>query len=322
MWGGMAKALRTIPVLLKVAQDMSELAPDALLVNFTNPAGLVTEALARHAPEVQSVGVCNAPLNAIMSTLRLLGLEDVALNRVHLDTLGLNHLTWHRGFQVDEEELWPQVLEKTIAHLQTTDKPMWDVPTIEALQMVPNYYLQYYYYPDNKMADQAKWPPSRAEVVMEIEDKLLAQYGEPDCSEPPPGLMDRGGAYYSTVATQLLNAHYNDLGETHVVNVPHAGAVTGWPNDWVLELPCRVDNAGIHPLPTSPLPPACFGLLTQVKMYEQLTVSAAVTGDRDLAFQALLAHPLGPSAHKVEAVLNDLLETHKAHLPQFWPDSG
>ena len=113
---------------------------------------------------------------------------------------------------------------------------------------------------------------------------------------PPPDLMLRGGAYYSTVATQLLNAHYNNLGETHVVNTAHAGAVPGWPSDWVLEMPCRVDKAGIHPLPAEPLPLVCFGLLAQVKSYELLTVEAAVHGDRKAAYQALLAHPLGPKA--------------------------
>jgi 6-phospho-beta-glucosidase len=119
------------------------------------------------------------------------------------------------------------------------------------------------------------------------------------------------------MATQLLNAHYNDLGETHVVNVPHRGAVSGWPEDWVLEMPCKVGRAGIVPIPAEPLPAACFGLLAQIKAYELLTVEAAVRGDRNAAYQALLAHPLGPPADKVQTVLNDMLETNKVYLPQF-----
>jgi 6-phospho-beta-glucosidase len=130
--------------------------------------------------------------------------------------------------------------------------------------------------------------------------------------------MKRGGAYYSTVATQLLNAHYNDLGETHVVNVPHRGAVAGWPADWVLEMPCRVDKEGIEPLPAEPLPLACYGLLAHVKAFELLTVEAAVHGERDAAYRALLAHPLGPTADRVQTVLDDLLQTHREHLRQFW----
>ena len=129
--------------------------------------------------------------------------------------------------------------------------------------------------------------------------------------------MKRGGAYYSTLATQLLNAHYNDLGEVHVVNVRHGGGVPDWPEDWVLEMPCRVDKEGVHPLPAEPLPAACFGLLAHVKMYELLTVEAAVRGDRDAAYQALLVHPLGPAADQVQVVLDDMLEINRAYLPQF-----
>jgi 6-phospho-beta-glucosidase len=116
----------------------------------------------------------------------------------------------------------------------------------------------------------------------------------------------------------LINAHYNDLGETHIVNVRHAGAVPGWPQDWVLEMACRVDRRGIHPLPCEPLPPVGFGLLAQVKAYELLTAEAAVHGDRRAAYQAMLVHPLGPPANQVPAVLDDLLQTHRAYLGQFF----
>jgi 6-phospho-beta-glucosidase len=318
--GGMAKALRTIPVLLDIAGDMRELAPGAPLVNFTNPAGLVTEALSRYAPDITAVGVCNVPITAKMMFLEALGLDagDAGLaERAKLDTLGLNHLSWHRGFTLDGEDLWPQIMGR-FASGGDGFSAEWDRETIRTLNMIPNYYLQYFYYTDHKLAQQQVWPPSRAEEVMAIEEKLLAQYAEPDRSELPEGLMQRGGAYYSTVATQLLNAHYNALNETHVINMPHRGAVAGWPEDWVLELPCRVGADGFTPLQAEPLPPVAAGLLAQVKSYELLAAAAAVTGDRDLAYQALLANPLGPPADKVSAVLDDLLQTHKAYLPQFW----
>jgi 6-phospho-beta-glucosidase len=150
-----------------------------------------------------------------------------------------------------------------------------------------------------------------------VEAELLAQYAEPDRSEPPGDLMKRGGAWYSTLATQLLNAHYNDLGETHIVNTPQRGAVAGWPADWVLELPARISRAGVEPLPAEPLPPVCFGLLAAVKSYELLTVEAAVHGDRNALYQALLAHPLGPAAEQIPSVLDDLLETNRRFLPRF-----
>jgi 6-phospho-beta-glucosidase len=320
--GGMGKALRTIPVLLSIARDMGVLAPGALLVNFTNPAGLVTEALQRYAPEVPSVGVCNVPITTKMGILNRLeekmGMK-IEPERAELKTLGLNHLSWHRGFTIDGQDIWSQIIEGLIAELKADPEPEWDVRLIEILQMLPNYYLQYFYYTDRKLASQQKWPPSRADEVIAVEKVLLAEYADPNLNEPPADLMKRGGAYYSTVATQLLNAHYNNLGETHIVNTRHRGAVSGWNPDWVLEMPARVDRSGIHPLPAEPLPPACFGLLSLIKAYEQLTVEAAVHGDRDAAYQALLVHPLGPSADKVQDVLDDMLQTHRAHLPQFWP---
>ena len=319
--GGMAKAMRTIPVLLKLAEDMQELAPGAMLVNFTNPSGLVTEALQRYAPGVASVGVCNVAIGVKMGIVKELEKSsgrEIALERVDLNTLGLNHLSWHRGFTVDGEDVWPQVLSSFIAELKSEAEPEWDPRTIESLRMIPNYYLQYFYHTDHKLASQEQWPPSRGEEVIEIEKNLLKQYSDPALTEPPAELILRGGAYYSTVATQLLNAHYNDLGETHVVNVRHNGAVAGWPADWVLEMPARVDRQGIHPLPAEPLPTACFGLLAHVKAFELLTVEAAVHGDREAAYQALLAHPLGPKADQIQAVLDDLLETNRVFLPQFF----
>lgn len=326
--GGMAKALRTIPVILNIAEDMRAVAPDALLVNFTNPAGLVTQALKKYAPEVSSVGVCNVPITIKMDLLESLvkmmpDLEKdgkIDPSRAELKTLGLNHLSWHRGFTLDGEDIWQSVFRNYVNELKKETEPEWDLDTIETLEMIPNGYLQYYYYTDHKIANQEKWPPSRAEVVMGVEKDLLWQYSTPDLTEPPADLMKRGGAYYSTVATQLINAHYNNLGETHVVNTQNAGAVKDWPEDWVLEIPCRVDKTGIQPISADPLPPVCFGLIANVKAYELLTVEAAVHGDRRAAYEALLTHPLGPKANRVQAVLDDLLETNRKHLPRFWQD--
>jgi 6-phospho-beta-glucosidase len=320
--GGMAKALRTIPVILKIASDMRELsAKDALLVNFTNPAGLVTQALSEHAADVPAVGVCNVPITTKMHIIE--GLEKATGRKIdpahtELNTLGLNHLSWHRGFTVEGEDVWPQIIEAYISDLKQESDPEWDPRTIEVLRMMPNYYLQYFYHTDKKLKAQEKWPPSRAEEVIEVEKDLLREYADPELKEPPADLMKRGGAYYSTVATQLLNAHYNDLGETHVVNTKNNGAVREWPADWVLEIPSTVRRSGITPLPTEPLPPACFGLIAAVKAYEMLTVEAAIHGDREAAYQALLVNPIGPKADQIQAVLNDMLETHKEYLPQFW----
>ena len=322
--GGMAKALRTIPVILGIAKDIREVAPNALLANFTNPAGLVTEALNRYAPDVPAVGVCNVGITTKMEIIE--GLEKFTGTKIDsqhaaLKTLGLNHLTWHYGFTVEGEEMWPYIFPAYVEELKKEEVPEWDIRTIETLGMIPNYYLQYFYYTDKKFAEQKKWPPSRAEAVMEIEKDLLREYADPALTEPPADLMKRGGAYYSTLATQLINSHFNDLGQIHVVNVRNNGAVKEWPADWVLELPAQVDGDGIHPLPADPLPASCFGLISQVKMYELLTVEAAVHGDRNAMYQALLTNPLGPSADKIRAVMDDMLKTNKQWLPQFFGEA-
>jgi 6-phospho-beta-glucosidase len=315
--GGMAKALRTIPVILSIAQDIKEVSSDALLVNFTNPAGLNTEALARFAPEVQTVGVCNVPITTKIRILKNIG-YNISHEHAQLNTLGLNHLSWHRGMTVDGEDVWPQVLEKYIeGHFEDPPHVIFPAEMIRSLRVLPNSYLQYYYFTEKKLKEQEKWPPSRAEQVIEIEANLLRQYSEPNRTEPPDDLMKRGGAHYSTVATQLLDAHYNDLDETQILNVPHNNAISGYPGDWVLEMPCKVNRNGIKPIKADPLPSAYYGLLASVKNYELLTVKAAVYGDRDVAYQALLAHPLGPSADKVETVLQDLLKTNRGYLPHF-----
>lgn len=320
--GGMAKALRTIPVILDIARDTRDVgAPGAMLANFTNPAGLVTEALFRYTPEVPAVGVCNVAIGTKMAFLeewaKATG-QKITQDRASLKTLGLNHLTWHYGFTIDGEDVFPQILSQTLEHLRADDHPEWDPGTIDALRMIPNYYLQYFYYTNKKLAEQANWPPSRAEQVQAIEEELLRQYTKPFRIDAPADLMKRGGAYYSTVATQLLNSHFNNLGEEHVVNTRHNGAVTGWPADWVLEMPCKIDANGAHALPAEPLPPACFGLIAQVKMYEILTAHAAATGNRQAAYQALLVHPLGPPADRINSVLDDLLQTNRQYLPQFF----
>ncbi len=298
--GGMAKALRTIPVILNIAKDLRETAKDALLINFTNPSGLVTEALNRYAPDVPAVGVCNVPMNTRTKYLEALKKntgEKIDPSRAALKTLGLNHLSWNYGFAIDGEDVWNQVMEASLKDFKPEDNHAWDPRLIRETRLIPNDYLQYYYNTTVKIKAQAAWPPSRAEAVMELEKSLLRQYADPARSEPPEELSKRGGAEYSTVATQLINAHYNDLGEVHVVNVRNNGAVKEWDESWVLEIPAIARCSGITPIPAEPLPPFAYGLLSAVKSYEILTAQAAALGDRAAAYQALIVHPLGPNSN-------------------------
>ncbi|MBW6466684.1 MAG: hypothetical protein K0B06_09285 [Brevefilum sp.] len=319
--GGMANALRTIPVVLEVAADIEKFAPNALLLNFANPSGLVTEAIFRTTPSVHAVGVCNAPISVKMELLETLN-QDLSINilpeEAQIKCLGLNHLSWFYGLEARGIDYWPQIMSALIREAEVQDEPLFDVDTLKSLRMLPNYYLHYYYATDQVLKQQALWPPSRAEEVIQIESDLIKQYQDPKQEHLPEDMMKRGGAFYSTVAAQLINAHFNDLHQTQVLNVRHHGAVMGWNPDWVLELPCEVSSSGIKPLPAAPLPPVCEGLIAQVKAYEILTVEAAVKGDRDAAYQALLAHPLGPPANQISQVLEDMLTTNRAYLPQFF----
>jgi 6-phospho-beta-glucosidase len=183
--------------------------------------------------------------------------------------------------------------------------------------VIPNSYLQYFYDTERKVEQQSE-APTRAEVVMGIEAELLREYADPALTGPPPGLLKRGGAHYATVATQLITSHHNDLGETHIVNVRNGSAVGAWDPSWVLELPARVGRAGITPLPAEPLSPGLAALLIHVKMYELLTVEAAVTADRDIAWQALVTNPLGPRPAAAQRVVDELLDINRSRLPAAW----
>lgn len=319
--GGMAKALRSIPVILDVALDIQRYASDALLVNFTNPSGLITEALYRYAPAVNAVGVCNAAISVKMALIeKINAIEKLGLSPedVLLKTLGLNHLTWYYGLEANGKDYWPEIMRALINEAKQEKDPLFDPNTLEILGMLPNSYLRYYYYADQIINNQAEWPPSRAEEVMQVEANLLKRYQDEDLIEVPEQLIKRGGAYYSTVAVQLMNAHHNDLGEIHTANVRHNGAVSKWDKDWVLELPCHVGSKGVIPLSVDPLPLVYETLIHAVKAYEILTVEAAVKGDRNHAYQALLAHPLGPPANKIKEVMEDIIVTNQAYLPRFF----
>lgn len=312
--GGLAKALRTIPVLLDITRDMQRLCPRAWLVNFTNPSGLVTEALQRYVPETRSVGLCNNPINLQMEIAGWLKVDPA---RVYLHYLGLNHLSWLTGATVNGEDVWPQVFSRYLQELRQVENPTVPPYLAELLQAIPSSYLRYFYRTRSVLQAQESMARSRAEEVMEVERDLLARYGDPNLSTPPPELKKRGGAYYSTAAAQLIESLHNDTGDIHVVNTRHNGAAPGWPEDWVAELPCRVGAAGIEPLAAGPLPLLAEGLLRAVKSYELLAAEAAVSGDRGAVLQALVAHPLGPDADQAQAVLDDLLQRNAAWLPQF-----
>lgn len=313
----MAKALRTIPVMLAIARDVARLAPDAFLINFANPSGLVTEALLRHSA-VRAIGLCNVPWNARADIARWLG---VGLDDVTLDYVGLNHLSWIRGVFVGGEDRTDDVVEAYLA--QDGQEAHGLAPWIVRAQRAwPNYYLRYYYHTARVIEEQRAAEQTRAQEVMDVEKELLALYRDPALVTKPEALDKRGGAYYSEAAAALMADLHNDAGTVHVVNARNDGAIPNLPPDVVVEVPCRVGRTGVGPLATEPLAPAMWGLVSAVKAYELLVVEVAVHGDRDAARLALLANPLGPDGDHVDEVLDDLLAINRAHLPRFFEDIG
>ncbi|MBK6690354.1 MAG: 6-phospho-beta-glucosidase [Deltaproteobacteria bacterium] len=306
--GGLAKALRTIPVLLQIAADIERYAPGATLVDFTNPVSIVTEALLRHG-RVPTIGLCNIPISQREELAAHLG---VASEEVELDSVGLNHLSFIRGVKVRGQEQLPRLLEELAGALASGKRPA-NLPDLDfppelltELGMIPSDYLRYFYLAPDTIAEQQQKPKLRAEEVMAVEAELLAYYGDLRRSERPEALKKRGGAFYSRAAVELITGIHHNTGEKQVVNVANRGIVPELPEGCSIEVPCRIDAQGATPLPQRPLEPVIRGLIQHVKAYEELAVQAALSHRRRDLYQAVLAHPLTPSA-KVAARLTDAL---------------
>jgi 6-phospho-beta-glucosidase len=308
--GGFAKALRTVPVVLEIAEDTARLgAPGAWLLDFTNPAGLVTQGLIDHGH--RAIGLCNIPIGFQREFAKQLGVEP---ERVQLEHVGLNHLSWERKVLVDGEDRLPALIDTYADQLgEEVDLPGELVRLNRAL---PSYYLRYFYLTSDVVAKQAT-EKSRAREVMEIEAGLLEMYADPALDVKPKLLEQRGGAFYSEAAAMLVESLYTDRGDVQVVNVRNAGAIPNMDDDAVVEVACRIDREGAHPLPVEPLPPEWLGLVEAVKAFERLTVRAAVEGDRDLALKALIAHPLVADYRLAKPLLEELLTANRALLPRF-----
>jgi 6-phospho-beta-glucosidase len=309
--GGFAKALRTVPVVLDIAERAASLgAPGPWLIDFTNPVGIVTQALldAGH----RTVGLCNI---GISMERRMAAALDVAPASVQLGHVGLNHLSWEQRVLVDGTDRLPALLA---AHAgEWAAEVGRDGPSLRRLGVLPSSYLRYFDAFDAVLAEQ-RAEGTRAHDVIEIERGLLAQYADPSLVTKPALLERRGGAFYSEAAARLVGSLASDTGAVQVVNARNDGAVPGMADDDVVEVSAVVDANGAHPLPTEPLPRPLLDLMRRVKAYERLTIRAALSGRRDDAAAALEANPLvGPRIGNVEPLLEALLRAHARHLPQF-----
>ena len=319
--GGFANALRTIPQALDIAHDMEDICPYAWCLNFTNPSGMVTEALNRHTG-VRTVGLCNVPINIQMAVASALSKEPDA---VELEMYGLNHLSFVKRVLLEGSDITDVVLS-FLKSSPAMEANMADFPfdgrVVEAVGLIPNDYLRYYWYSREMVRRQREdleaGQGTRAIQVMAIEAGLFRRYQDPELATTPPELAKRGGAHYSEVAARVMAALMGGAPRTMVVNVLNEGAIEGLPNDAAVEVTCRVDRSGVQPHAIGAMDLAVRGLIQHVKAYEQLTVEAAVTGDRTTALAALMANPLIPSADVAQDLLNDIVDENQADLGREW----
>lgn len=307
--GGFAKALRTLPVVLELAERVAALAaPGVWILDFTNPTGIVTQALLDAG--FRAIGLCNVAINLQRRTAERLGIEP---HRVQLEHVGLNHLSWERAVLVDGVDVLPGLLDDHAEAL--ADEVGLPVELLRTLRALPSYYLRYFYLTGEVLAEQAEGR-TRAEDVMAIERDLLELYRDPGLAEKPALLEQRGGAYYSEAAAQLAASLAAGTGDVQVVNVRNGGAIPNLAADDVVEVAARIDRDGAHPLPVEPLPPHMVGLVQHVKAYERLTIEAAASGDRSVALLALLANPLVPDYPAAAGLLEAILAADR-DLPRF-----
>ncbi|CAH8716028.1 6-phospho-beta-glucosidase [Paenibacillus thiaminolyticus] len=316
--GGMMKALRTIPVLLEICRDMERLAPNAWMLNFTNPAGIVTEAVAKHS-RVRSIGLCNSPINVKKFLAAEYGVSEA---EVLPEFVGINHLHWVTSAAVKGEEKLPELLAGGKAYnAKNVPTTGWDPEFLVSLGAIPTYYLKYYYQRDEmfeEMKESLAKNGMRADVVSRVETELFELYKDESLREKPKQLEQRGGAYYSEAAVNLMNSIYNDKHDIQTLNVLNGNIYDFLPADASIEVNCVVTKQGPIPLPPRWIPEHIKGLLHAVKTYEQLTIEAAVTGDRGIALQAMVHHPLVPSVRVAKALLDEMLEANRAYLPHFF----
>ncbi|MBP1889206.1 6-phospho-beta-glucosidase [Clostridium moniliforme] len=322
--GGFAKALRTIPVILDICKDIEEVCPSAWLINFTNPSGMVTEAINKYT-NVKCLGLCNVPIHMKMTFADVLGVKPEEL---FVEYVGLNHLVWAKSIWLNGEDITKKLINEMTDFESLSMKNIpaiaWDKEYLQAIGMIPSPYHRYYLMTadmvnEEKEAASENGNGTRAEVVKKVEKNLFEIYKDESVDTKPKELDKRGGAYYSDAAVSLISAIYNNKKEIHTVNILNRGVIKELPYNCVIETNAIIDNTGATALTLkSPLVQEAIGLIYSVKSYEIPAVDAAVKGDKEKALIALVNNPLIPSIDIAKKLLDELLEINKDYLPQFF----
>lgn len=320
--GGFVCALRTVPVALEIAKDIEHLSPQAWLLNLSNPAGIVTEALLKHSP-VRTVGFCNIPINTQYTLSEIL---DVPPPMVRLDSFGLNHLSWVRGAYIEGQEM----LQPLIAKVRTRHSTLYrhglvdsliDPEWLQTLGMIPGWYLRYFYYTGKVLEEDRQSLRSKGEKDMVAEEKLRQIYATSGYDESARKILEsKGGAQYYLPVLQVIDSIVHDRGDVIVVDVRNSGALPDLPTEVCVEVPARIFKERIDPLPSGPMPLNVRGLVQTVKAYEELTIKAVITGDRRTALAALMANPLVGTYPKARHFFERVLENERPFLEQFFKD--
>ena len=312
--GGFFKAQRTIPVIKNICDRIEAICPDAWLINFTNPSGIITEFILNHT-NVKNIGLCNVPIDMLDDVKEITG-EDSEITYV-----GLNHLSWITSVKKNGEELLPGLIEsgfspKVMANIKDDG---FSIDCLKTVQGLPSSYLQYYYCREAKLAHQREDDKTRAEVCMEIEEQLLEMYQNTEIVTKPALLDKRGGHKYSLAAVSLIDSIANDKKDVHVVNIKNNGTLPFMADDDIVEIAAVIGADGATPVPvTERINDHVIGLMRVVKTYEKYAVKAAITGDDDYAIKGLLVHPLVGDYEKTVKCFNELKEAHKEFLPQYF----
>ena len=290
--GGFGKAMRTIPVILDICEKIKEYSsPDAWILNFTNPSGIITQAIKDHT-DLNAIGLCNVPLSMMYQAARVLG---TTLDHLSFDWVGLNHLGWMRHVYQDGQDRMLELVDAWMADpdiFKVANVPTAKVSLLESLNMIPCPYLQYFYFTKDVVATLKAKPKTRAQEVMEIDAELMEIYSRSHGDKLPELMQKRGGEHYSTAALNVMSAYLNNASGVEIINLPNNGAIPGLLDSDIVEVPAVIDRTGARPITTGKAEAELIGLMQQVKAYERLTVKAAVSKSKADALWALVANPL------------------------------
>jgi 6-phospho-beta-glucosidase len=315
--GGMACALRAFPIIEDYVDIVKSKAPDAWLISFSNPSGMLTEFMVNYLNHQKCLGLCNVPIEFVLESAKSF---DCSRDDVELKYYGLNHLSWVENVRINGKDRTAEMWDRFKLNMKNIPETDYASDFLQKLKLLPNPYLRYFYMTDKMLASEFEDRDSkgtRGEVILKIEDELLELYKKEELTKKPEQLSQRGGFMYSTVATELIRDLEIDAGKTHIVNIKNGDAIDDFPDDYVLEIPARIAASGVTPLSMGEANKTTTGLIHTIKNFERLTIEGYLNRDENLIKHAMLIHPLGPHESQLEPLWQRLKEQNSDYLVAF-----